>query len=42
MQHLICKQQQKVWELMDNPKCHTYICGDSSMGEEVKAEVGMK
>lgn len=39
MQHLIRKHQQKVWELISDPKCHTYICGDSSMGEQVKAEV---
>lgn len=41
VQHLIGKQQPKVWELMRDPKCHTYVCGDSSMGEDVKAEVGM-
>ena len=39
VQHVIGQQQSSVWELLSKPNCHTYVCGDSSMGEEVKAEV---
>lgn len=39
VQHLISRQHAEVWELLRDPRCHVYVCGDSTMGEEVKAEV---
>ncbi|CAM9667313.1 unnamed protein product, partial [Scytosiphon promiscuus] len=39
VQHLIGRQHAKVWNVLRDPSCHVYLCGDSSMGEEVKAEV---
>ncbi|CAM9350750.1 unnamed protein product, partial [Ectocarpus fasciculatus] len=39
VQDLISRQHSSVWELLRNPACHVYVCGDSAMGEEVKAEV---
>lgn len=39
VQHLVSRQHAKVWELLRDPRCHVYVCGDSTMGEEVKAEV---
>lgn len=39
MQDAIGEKQSEVWELLSNPNCYTYVCGDSSMGEGVKAEV---
>eukprot|EP00752_Nemacystus_decipiens_P005386 g4883.t1 len=41
VQHLISRQHAEVWELLRDPNCHVYVCGDSSMGEEVKAELMM-
>ncbi|CAN0280898.1 unnamed protein product, partial [Ectocarpus sp. 6 AP-2014] len=35
---LISRQQASVWKLLRNPACHVYVCGDSAMGEAVKAE----
>ncbi|CBN77672.1 Nitric oxide synthase, oxygenase domain protein [Ectocarpus siliculosus] len=37
VQDLISRQQASVWELLRNPTCHVYVCGDSA-GEAVKAE----
>ena len=42
VQHLIGQLQSQVWELLSNLNTHIYVCGDSAMGEEVKAEVSLK
>lgn len=39
VQHLIAQKHIKVWQFLRHPACHVYICGNSSMAEEVKAEV---
>ncbi len=31
IQHKIAEQADKLWELMQNPKTHTYICGLKGM-----------
>lgn len=41
VQHLIAQKHIKVWQFLRHPACHVYICGNSSMAEEVKAEVGL-
>lgn len=39
VQHLIAQTHLKVWQFLGHPACHVYICGNSSMAEDVKAEV---
>lgn len=39
VQQLISQQHEEVWALLRHPKCHVYVCGDSSLGEETTAEV---
>lgn len=38
-QQLISKYHDEVWDLVSDPLCHAYVCGEAAMGEEVKAEV---
>ena len=39
VQHRIAKIQSEVWSLLQNEKCHYYVCGDSNMAEDVYDEL---
>lgn len=35
VQHLIGQQSQDLWEVLSQPDCHFYICGDAKMADDV-------
>ena len=39
VQHRIAKIQNAVWDILQNDKCHYYVCGDSNMAEDVYDEL---
>ncbi|KAG5192610.1 nitric oxide synthase [Tribonema minus] len=39
VQNLIAEQREKLWTLLQNPKCHYYVCGDSKMADDVHLEL---
>ena len=35
VQHLIGRQSEDLWEVLSQPDCHYYVCGDAKMAEDV-------
>jgi sulfite reductase alpha subunit-like flavoprotein len=35
VQHLIGRQSHDLWEVLSQPDCHYYVCGDAKMADEV-------
>jgi sulfite reductase alpha subunit-like flavoprotein/nitric oxide synthase oxygenase domain/subunit/hemoglobin-like flavoprotein len=35
VQNLMQQQPQQVWQMLSNPKCHYYVCGDAKMADDV-------
>ncbi len=35
VQHLLQKNSREIWELLRDPRCHYYVCGDSKMADDV-------
>lgn len=39
VQHRLAKIRQQVWDILQDDKCHYYVCGDSNMAEDVSDEL---
>ena len=39
VQHVVARRRDAVWEILSDPNCHYYICGDSQMAEDVFGEL---
>jgi sulfite reductase alpha subunit-like flavoprotein len=37
VQHLIGQQSKDLWEVLSQPDCHYYVCGDAKMADDVFA-----
>lgn len=37
VQHLIGRHSQDLWEVLSQPDCHFYVCGDAKMADDVYA-----
>ena len=37
VQHLISQHSQDLWEVLSQPDCHFYVCGDAKMADDVFA-----
>ncbi|MBC8152383.1 MAG: nitric oxide synthase oxygenase, partial [Bacteroidetes bacterium] len=35
VQHLISQDSESLWEVLSQPNCHYYVCGDARMADEV-------
>jgi sulfite reductase alpha subunit-like flavoprotein/nitric oxide synthase oxygenase domain/subunit/hemoglobin-like flavoprotein len=35
VQHLIDRQSKDLWDVLSQPNCHYYVCGDAKMADEV-------